>query len=109
MPQHGYATAAKLDSVMNARQHFVAMNSCISVEVGAKFQTETCPIGQLYNYTELVSLLNIEVTVSSIIKCKLQKSIEMLQKIVEKWPLEKKIYILVENLTSLEQGIHTIL
>ena len=57
-------------------------------------------------------MLNIKVTVSSLIKINvliMQKSTEMLQNIVKKWPVEKKIYILLENLTSLEQGVHTIL
>ena len=67
----------------------------------------------VYNYIELVvPLLNIKVTVSSLIKINvliMQKSTEMLQNLVKKWPAEKKIYILVENLTSLEQGVHTIL
>ena len=67
----------------------------------------------VYNYTELVvPLLNIKVTVSSLIKINvliMQKSTEMLQNLVKKWPAEKKIYILLENLTSLEQGVHTIL
>ena len=93
---------------MLKRQHFVAMNSCISVEVGANFQSKTCPIGQLYNYTELVPLLNVEVTVSSIIK-NFRKVMKCCEKIVEKWSACGEENLHVKNLTSLELGIHTIL
>ena len=57
---------------MLKKRHFATINSCISGEVGARFQSKTCTI--TLDTTTLVyrtgcALLNIEVTVSSITKC----------------------------------------
>ena len=56
---------------MLKKRHFVAINSCISGEVGARFQSKTCTIHWTTTlvYRTGCALLNIEVTVSSITKC----------------------------------------
>ena len=56
---------------MLKKRHFVAINSCISGEVGTRFQSKTCtiPLDNTLVYRTGCALLNIEVTVSSITKC----------------------------------------
>ena len=55
--------------MLTKNQHFVAINSCISGEVGARFQSKTCTI-PLDNYSSIQNwLCFVELTVSSITKC----------------------------------------
>ena len=56
---------------MLKKRHFVAINTCISGEVGARFQSKPVPPHWTTTlvYRTGCALLNIEVTVSSITKC----------------------------------------